>query len=861
MNAVEVAAKIGQGDEKRNGEGWRMRCPAHADGTPSLDVSEGREGRVLVICRAGCELDSVLIASGLDWNDLFVEDSKDSVPDDEWSPAGRIMDKYDYVDEGGKLLFQVVRAEGKKFLQRRPDPISKSGWVWKLGEVRRPLYRLPEVIDAISHGLTVFVCYADDTEVLTRSGWKFFRDLTELEEVATWSLDGTCRWSVPSAHQSFLYEGDMVNMAADFSALLVTPDHRVVSRSAPQKNKIFAPSVRPASSMVGILGRQLPVAGILDTGSGITTDQARLVAAFAGDGGWSPRNGGAIFNIKKQRKIERLRRLLGAVGLMEQSRPGQGNRDKTVGWSEGTHLSAAGWTQFLVHGIEFVREYLEGPGGKTFSWQLLDWPLDARNAFLSEIGYWDGDCPGIEGVRFFTQPRQSADVVAGVASLSGWGAIVREDKHKESGSTFVVSLVPRPWRTVGNPATLVEGYSGTVYCLTVPSGFLVTRRDGKVTVSGNCEGEKDVDAIRRTGAVATCSPHGAGKWREEHTEALRDAAVVVVADRDEPGYKHARGVVKALTGVAAGVLLTQPAEGKDVFDHLLAGLTLDDLTVMTPEEAQPLMAQDVLDFIKGESAFDWVVDGLLERGDRLILTGFEGHGKSTLLRQMAICFAAGIHPFRHQPVPPVRALMIDCENGKRMTRRRFGGLVETAEKMGRPIGRDQLYIVSRPEGIDLTSFDDSEWLYEQVTAFKPDVTFIGPLYQLHFEDPNAEQPARVVAQVLRNITVRGNCALVTEAHAGKGEGGGGKRHVRPIGASLWMRWPEFGYGLDPTDKVGVVKFTGWRGPRDEREWPDRLERSSPWPWRGVYGATPKVVAPPAPPQRNTYESDHEQQAF
>ena len=515
MNALEVAAKIGQGSEKRVGQSWRMSCPAHHDPSPSLDVSEGREGRVLVICRAGCELDAVLIAAGLDWNDLFVEDSKDAIPDDEWSPAGRIIDKYDYVDEGGKLLFQVVRAEGKKFLQRRPEAMSKSGWVWKLGDVRRPLYRLPEVIDAISHGLTVFVC----------------------------------------------------------------------------------------------------------------------------------------------------------------------------------------------------------------------------------------------------------------------------------------------------------------------------------------EGEKDVDAVRRTGAVATCSPHGAGKWREEHTEALRDAAVVVVADRDEPGYKHARAVVKALTGVAAGVLLTQPAEGKDVFDHLLAGLTLDDLTVMTPEEAQPLMAQDVLDFIQGESEYDWVVKGLLERGDRLMLTGFEGFGKTTLMRQMAICFAAGIHPFRHQPMSPVRVLMVDLENGSRLTRRRFNTLLKAAADAGHPVARDQFYVMSRPEGVDLTSFDDSEWLYEQVTAFKPDVVFVGPLYQLHFEDPNSEQSARLVAQVLRNVTVRGNCALITEAHAGKGVGGAGKRHLRPIGASLWMRWPEFGYGLDPTDHASTVKFTGWRGPRDEREWPDRLERSSPWPWRGVYGTAPKVPAP------------------
>ena len=60
---------------------------------------------------------------------------------------------------------------------------------------------------------------------------------------------------------------------------------------------------------------------------------------------------------------------------------------------------------------------------------------------------------------------------------------------------------------------------------------------------------------------------------------------------------------------------------------------------------------------------DWVIPGLLERGDRFILTGSEGLGKSVLQRQLAVCAAAGVHPFNHPRVEPVRVLLIDCENG------------------------------------------------------------------------------------------------------------------------------------------------------------------------------------------------------
>ena len=59
---------------------------------------------------------------------------------------------YNYVDEQGKLLYQVLRgvdAQGKKtFRQRRPDESKESGWDWKLGDCRRVAYRLNELDNA-----------------------------------------------------------------------------------------------------------------------------------------------------------------------------------------------------------------------------------------------------------------------------------------------------------------------------------------------------------------------------------------------------------------------------------------------------------------------------------------------------------------------------------------------------------------------------------------------------------------------------------------------------------------------------------------------------------------------------------------
>jgi len=57
---------------KRTGPGtWQACCPAHADRYPSLSVRELDDGRILVHCFGGCDVQSVLSAVGLTFDDLF----------------------------------------------------------------------------------------------------------------------------------------------------------------------------------------------------------------------------------------------------------------------------------------------------------------------------------------------------------------------------------------------------------------------------------------------------------------------------------------------------------------------------------------------------------------------------------------------------------------------------------------------------------------------------------------------------------------------------------------------------------------------------------------------------------------------
>jgi putative DNA primase/helicase len=103
------------------------------------------------------------------------------------------------------------------------------------------------------------------------------------------------------------------------------------------------------------------------------------------------------------------------------------------------------------------------------------------------------------------------------------------------------------------------------------------------------EGEKDVLAIEASGATATCNPGGAGKWSDEYSESLRGARrVVLVADLDEPGARHARQVRESLATVGIVAELVQPREGKDASDHLAAGFGLDEFVASPVQfEADP----------------------------------------------------------------------------------------------------------------------------------------------------------------------------------------------------------------------------------------------------------------------------------
>lgn len=231
-----------------------------------------------------------------------------------------------------------------------------------------------------------------------------------------------------------------------------------------------------------------------------------------------------------------------------------------------------------------------------------------------------------------------------------------------------------------------------------------------------------------------------------------------------------------------------------------------------------------------DPAYDWIIPGLLERGDRLVLTGYEGLGKSTVLRQIGILPAAGLHPFRPRSLHrKIRTHYFEFENTPTHVRRQVRGLVAQAKLLGED-PRDSVAFDFRPR-VNLLRDRDLSWLHRCLDATSPDLVVMGPIYRMFNKSINSDEDAAEVIEILDGIRDRG-VALVIEAHSGHTKSATGKRDVRPRGSSALMGWPEFGYGLRPHREVtDAVELVNWRGDRDtNREWPKELGRRGKYPW-------------------------------
>jgi replicative DNA helicase len=251
----------------------------------------------------------------------------------------------------------------------------------------------------------------------------------------------------------------------------------------------------------------------------------------------------------------------------------------------------------------------------------------------------------------------------------------------------------------------------------------------------------------------------------------------------------------------------------------------------------PVESSSLAGILSAPVVYRWIVPGLLEEGDRLILTGEEGKGKSFLIRQLLLMVAGGLHPWTAEAIPPVDTMAVDVENSPAQWQRKSGVLVERVATWGsrNPAEHVQVHF---PRTLDLTKDRDLGWVHRLIDDHDPKILAIGPIYRLSGQGVEKDEHAMPLLRALDTIRARG-VALLIEAHAGHGKNAKGEREMRPRGSSALMGWPEFGLGLvaDRKDET-LATLRRWRGDRDDREWPTQIRRhvlgsrvpAPTWPW-------------------------------
>lgn len=99
----------------------------------------------------------------------------------------------------------------------------------------------PEFLPRASQVKEKFGCYDEETECLTKDGWKFFKDITKNDLIATLKDDTYLEYQNPEDVISYPYQGKMYYLKTRGVNLLVTPNHNLYVAKGTYYNGKYSP--------------------------------------------------------------------------------------------------------------------------------------------------------------------------------------------------------------------------------------------------------------------------------------------------------------------------------------------------------------------------------------------------------------------------------------------------------------------------------------------------------------------------------------------------------------------------------------------------------------------------------------------
>jgi DNA polymerase I-like protein with 3'-5' exonuclease and polymerase domains len=313
------------------------------------------------------------------------------------------------------------------------------------------------------------ICFDGETEVLTRNGWKRSKDLIGDEEIAQYWKNGG-RIDFTSFNMIVeKFKGDMLYLKTEQQIdMLVTPNHRCLLQDRKNLRKFDVKACEFKGDC-----RHIQAGRYVGGDTYLTPQIITWLCAVQADGSYHKVKGeyyGINFAFTKERKIERLRQCLKDIGV----RYTEAVRNKRTWFYVKKNQWIVGMTRKLM------------PDKCLGDW-VLGLTRESLDSLYSELFFWDGESVG--KTAYYSSKKKNADWAQIVYVLSGSRAWIKnspQDKYGHVGDYYRVNIdKSKEYSLTTNFTVTKVPWDDDVYCVTVPSSYILIRRNEKVSVTGN----------------------------------------------------------------------------------------------------------------------------------------------------------------------------------------------------------------------------------------------------------------------------------------------------------------------------------------------------------------------------------------
>lgn len=316
--------------------------------------------------------------------------------------------------------------------------------------------------------------------------------------------------------------------------------------------------------------------------------------------------------------------------------------------------------------------------------------------------------------------------------------------------------------------------------------------------------------------AGTTNFDGAGKWKETESVYFAGKRVVVLADNDEVGRKHAETVAASVYPYALGVKVIQfpelPEHG-DVSDFLKSHspAELVERIKKTPQwrptQTERRLLVPALVFANREhEEIDWLVEGFIQRKANGFFVAEPKAGKSFAAIDLAVSLSMGVDWLGMKIPRPVRVALISREDTPALTAWRIGHLLRGKDSpQSLSLADENLWVNTRDQSpqYQLDNEEQYQEMLKELCAVKPDLAIFDVLNRLHGADENDNQEMCAILQKFTEIQEKAGCSIAVVHHFNKAQSGTLINKMR--GSSAIAGWAEWVAGISLVDQESGVR--------------------------------------------------------